>query len=35
MSDFIFSAVLSAEHVVDCFFWMTGFLGVFFMLKKI
>ena len=35
MGDFIFSAVLSAEHVVDCFFWLTAFLGVYFMLKKL
>jgi peptidoglycan/LPS O-acetylase OafA/YrhL len=35
MSEFIFSAVLSAEHVVDCFFWFTGFLGIYFMLKTL
>jgi len=34
MSHFLFSVVLSAEHVVDCFFWMTGFLGIYFILKK-
>ena len=34
MNHFLFSVVLSAEHMVDCFFWFTGFLGVYFMLKK-
>jgi peptidoglycan/LPS O-acetylase OafA/YrhL len=32
MSDFLFSIVLSAEYVVDVFFWMTAFLGSYFML---
>ena len=35
MGDFLFGIVLSAEHVVDIFFWMTAFLGCYFMLKKL
>lgn len=34
MESFIFSAVLSAEHVTDVFFWMTAFIGSYFMLAK-
>lgn len=34
MESFTFSAVLSAEHVVDVFFWMTAFIGSYFMLSK-
>ena len=34
MSDFLFSIVLSAELVVDIFFWLTAFLGTFYMLSK-
>lgn len=35
MGDFLFSIVLSAEHVVDIFFWLTAFLGSYFFLKKL
>lgn len=34
MENFIFSAVLSADHVTDVFFWMTAFIGSYFMLTK-
>lgn len=34
MDYFVFSVVLSAEHVVDIFFWLTAFLGSFFILSK-
>jgi hypothetical protein len=34
MGDFLFSIVLSAEHVVDIFFWLTAFLGSYFLLCK-
>ena len=35
MSDFLFSVVLSAELVVDVFFWLSAFLGTYFLLIKI
>lgn len=35
MGDFLFNLVLSAEHVVDIFFWLTAFLGSYFMLNKL
>lgn len=35
MGDFLFSIVLSAEHVVDIFFWLTAFIGSFFILVKL
>jgi peptidoglycan/LPS O-acetylase OafA/YrhL len=35
MSDFFFSVILQAELVVDIFFWMTAFLGSYFMLCKL
>jgi hypothetical protein len=34
MSSLLFGVVLSAEHVVDLFFWMTAFLGSYLMLAK-
>jgi peptidoglycan/LPS O-acetylase OafA/YrhL len=34
MESFTFSAVLSAEHVTDVFFWLTAFIGSYFMLAK-
>ena len=35
MGDFLFSIVLTAEHTVDIFFWLTSFLGSYFLLVKI
>jgi peptidoglycan/LPS O-acetylase OafA/YrhL len=35
MGDILFSFVISAELVVDIFFWLTAFLGTYFMLIKI
>ena len=35
MGDFFFSMVLSAEHAVDIFFWLTGFLGSYLLLSKL
>ncbi len=35
MEDLMFGLVLSAELVVDIFFWLTAFLGSYFMLVKI
>ncbi len=35
MSDFFFSIILSAELIVDIFFWMTAFFGSYFMLSKL
>ena len=34
MHDFLFTFVLSAEYIVDIFFWLTAFLGCYFMLSK-
>lgn len=34
MSSFLFSVVLSAEHVVDIFFWLTAFLSTYLLLVK-
>jgi peptidoglycan/LPS O-acetylase OafA/YrhL len=35
MASFLFSIVLSAEQVVDIFFWLTAFLGSYFLLCKL
>ena len=35
MGSFLFGIVLSAEHVVDIFFWLTAFIGSYFLLVKI
>ena len=34
MSNFLFSIVLSAEFVVDVFFWLSAFIGSYFMLSR-
>jgi len=34
MGSFLFSFVLSAEHVVDIFFWLTAFLASYILLVK-
>jgi hypothetical protein len=34
MGSFLFSFVLSAEHVVDIFFWLTAFLASYMLLVK-
>jgi peptidoglycan/LPS O-acetylase OafA/YrhL len=35
MMNFFFSIILSAELVVDIFFWITAFLGSYYMLCKL
>jgi hypothetical protein len=34
MDSLMFSAVLSAEHVTDVFFWLTSFIGTYFLLVR-
>ena len=35
MSDFLFSFILSADLIVDIFFWMSAFLATYFLLVRL